>query len=482
MRNYKEFLVRNISIGDALQRMELNGNGILFVIDSYGKIEGSLSDGDCRRHFLGGGTKADLIEEVMNREVCFLHVSAPISDKMQLATNFGALPLVDDLGVVQDIFIARLSKTIQVSNPSLKGNEAKYLLECVESGWISSGGKFVRDFENALGKYLGGLNCVLVSNGTVALQLAMTSMGIGEGDEVIVPDLTFGATINAVLAVGAIPKIVAVERDNWNLDITQLMESISANTKAVIAVDLYGVRCVLDDVLDELQQNGIKVIVDAAESMATYLSDGSCKLADAYTLSFFANKIITTGEGGAILFKSDLDKNRAMVQRDHGMSKERRYFHVDKGFNYRLTNMQAAVGMAQLERIDEILLKRKEIFGYYLKHLKNLPGVLFQESISSASPWLFTFSIKGVNINELQAMIADKGVDTRRIFIPLSNMEVFSKFSNSNCANSTEIYNSSISLPTYTELNRKEQFEIINIVKSCIELLRLSQQEAEVKA
>lgn len=481
MRNYKEFLVKNISIDDALLRMELNGNGILFVIDSSGKILGSLSDGDCRRHFLGGGTRTNMIEGVMNREVSFLHVSAPISDKMQLASNFGAVPLVDDMGIVQDVFISKLSKTIQVSNPSLEGNEAKYLLECIESGWISSGGKFVRDFETALGNYLGGLECVLVSNGTVALQLALTSLGIGEGDEVIVPDLTFGATINAVLAVGAIPKIVDVERDNWNLDITQLMESISSNTKAVIAVDLYGVRCVLDDVLEELQQKGLKVIVDAAESMATYLSDDSSKLADAYTLSFFANKIITTGEGGAILFKSDLDKNRAMVQRDHGMSKERRYFHIDKGFNYRLTNMQAAVGLAQLERIDEILLKRKEIFGHYFKHLKNIPGVLFQESISSASPWLFTFSIEGVNINQLQAIMADKGVDTRRIFIPLSSMDVFSKYSHSKSANSSEIYSCSISLPTYTGLNRKELFEIINIVTSCIELLRLSPQEVGVK-
>lgn len=481
MKNYEEFLVRTISIGEALLRMDVNGNGILFVIDGVGKIRGSLSDGDCRRHFLGGGKQTDIIDDVMNREVSFLHVSAPISDKMQMSSKYGAIPLVDDRGIVQDIFIYKLSRTIQVSNPSLKGNEAKYLLECVESGWISSGGKFVRDFETALGNYLGGLHCVLVSNGTVALQLALTSLGIGEGDEVIVPDLTFGATINAVLAVGAIPKIVAVERDNWNLDMTQLLGTISTNTKAVIAVDLYGVRCVLDEVLDELQQKGIKVIVDAAESMAIYLSDDSAKLADAYTLSFFANKIITTGEGGAILYKSDLDKRRAVVQRDHGMSKERRYFHIDKGFNYRLTNMQAAVGLAQLERIDEILLKRKEIFRYYLKHLKNIQGVQFQESISSASPWLFTFSIKGLNINELQSMIANKGVDTRRIFIPLSSMEVFSKFSHSNSANSTEIYNSSISLPTYTELSRKEQFEIINILKSCIELLRLSQQEAGVK-
>lgn len=472
MKNYKNLLVNNITVESALGAMERNSNGILFIVNDFRQILGSLSDGDCRRHFLNGGSKDDFIVNVMNTKVTFLHEKAPVSDKIQLASNFGAVPLVNDDNTVTDVFVTKLSKAIQVSNPNLEGNETKYLLQCVESGWISSGGKFVRDFENELQRYLGGLHCVSVSNGTVALQLALTALGIGEGDEVLVPDLTFGATINAVLAVGALPKIVAVEDENWNLDTNTLREAISVNTKAIIVVDLYGVRCDIVNIYQELQDKGIKIIVDAAESMALYLSEEHDCIADAYTLSFFANKIITTGEGGAILFKSDIVKNRALIQRDHGMSKERRYFHVDIGFNYRLTNMQAAVGLAQMERIEDIILKRKSICANYYNELKDIPQIRFQESVLRASPWLFTFSIENIDIDNLQKLMAANGIDTRRIFIPLSKMPVFSMFALSNCSNSEKIYNSSISLPTYPDLSKEEQSRVITVFKDSVSLLR----------
>ena len=481
MSNYKRYTINNTSIKTAMKIMEVNSDGILFVLDKRSKLVGSITDGDCRRYFLKGGLYLDKVTDAMNSSPHFLHQNAPISDKMQLANKYGVVPIVNSQHIVVNVFTTKTSKTIQVSNPYLVGDEGKYLLECIESGWISSGGKFVRDFESKLGHYLGGLNSVLVSNGTVALQLALTALGIGKDDEVIVPNLTFGATINAVLAIGAKPVIVSIEESNWNIDPDVVLSSIGPNTKAIIVVDLYGVKCDLDKISSITQSKNIKLIVDAAESMAHYLSKDSEAVADAYTLSFFANKIITTGEGGAIVFKNRSDQERALIQRDHGMSKERRYYHIDQGYNYRLTNMQAAVGMAQLERIEEILAKRKVIWNYYYDSLRNLPEIKFQESILDATPWLFTVRISNVDIDKLQNLLAAIGIETRRIFVPLSDMNIFKALAVTDGSIAKRIYNNAISLPTYAGLSKKDQTHVIKSLEKCIKQSRLSPQEAEVK-
>jgi len=256
-----------------------------------------------------------------------------------------------------------LTKFIPIAEPSITQKEISYVTDAVKSGWVSSLGYYIFEFEKKFAEFIGTKYALTTSNGTTALHLTLASLGIKEGDEVIIPDLTFVATANAVAYTGAKPIIVDVEEDIWCIDPDSIRKSITPKTKAIIPVHLYGHSADMDEIIKISNEYGLHVIEDAAEAHgAEYKGKKVGSLGKCGVFSFYGNKIITTGEGGMITTDDEKLYERAKFLRDHAMNKEKRYWHSEIGFNYRITNLQAALGLAQLERIEEFLDKR----GRYL--------------------------------------------------------------------------------------------------------------------
>jgi perosamine synthetase len=266
---------------------------------------------------------------------------------------------------------------IPVAQPSLDGNEAKYVLDCVNSEWISSSGIYVDRFETDFAAFCGVTEAVTCTNGTAALHLALAALGVGPGDEVIVPALTFVATANAVRYCGAEPVFVDIDPETMNVDPDEIEQSITARTRAIIPVHLYGQCADMDPILDMAASAGLVVVEDAAEAQgAEYHDRRAGSMGTVGTFSFFGNKIITTGEGGMITLNDPDLACRIRQLRSQGHDPRRRYWHPIVGFNYRMTNLQAAVGVAQLERVEELLLRRANVATWYDEELADLADVL----------------------------------------------------------------------------------------------------------
>ncbi|HHY55465.1 MAG TPA: DegT/DnrJ/EryC1/StrS family aminotransferase, partial [Chloroflexi bacterium] len=273
---------------------------------------------------------------------------------------------------------ARPPDFIPVYTPLLNGREEKYLLDAVRSGWISSLGAYVTRFEEAFARFCGVRHAISVSNGTVAIHLALHALGIGPGDEVIVPSLTFVATANAVHYTGATPVFADVDPVTWCLDPADVRRRLTSRTRAVIPVHLYGHPAPMPDLQALAAEHDLLVIEDAAEAHGAAIVGrrvGGWGRIGAF--SFYANKIITTGEGGMLTTDDDALAARCRMLRDHAMPPQRRYWHDEVGFNYRMTNLQAAVGVAQMERIDSFIRRKREIAARYREELADIPGITF---------------------------------------------------------------------------------------------------------
>jgi len=254
-----------------------------------------------------------------------------------------------------------MRKFIPIAEPLFEGNELKYLTDCIESGWVSSAGKYVQQFENEFGEYIGCKYGVAVHTGTAALHLALAALGVGPGDEVVIPTLTFAATANAVLYTGAKPILVDVEEETWNLDPDLIEKNITEQTKAIIPVHLYGFPCDMDKILEIAEKYNVNIVEDAAEAHgAEYKGKKVGGIGTVGCFSFFANKIITSGEGGICVCNESDIVEKIETLRDHGMKKDKKYWHDEVGFNYRMTNLQAAVCVAQLERINTFINKNSK--------------------------------------------------------------------------------------------------------------------------
>src|ERR1700735_4308043 len=255
---------------------------------------------------------------------------------------------------------------IPISKPFIGAREKELVLAALDSGWVSSIGKYIDDFEAGFARYCGTEYALAVSNGTTGLHLALATLGLGPGDEVIIPDLTFVATANAVAYTGATPILADIDADTLCMDPASVKSLISARTRAIIPVHLYGHPADMDALMEIGDAHAVAIIEDAAEAHgAEYKGRRVGGLGKCGVFSFYGNKIITTGEGG-MLTTNDRDfYQQARRLRDHAMSPQRRYFHEETGFNYRITNLQAALGVAQLERIDEFLGRRAEIMNWY---------------------------------------------------------------------------------------------------------------------
>jgi len=462
------------SIKDALKLINDNGLSACFIIDDKtGKMIGLITDGDIRRSILNGAQLNKHILEIANKDFIYANINDTTGKiNSLLGDKIKILPLLNDKHIPVDYATMSHIRYLPIYEPNFSGNELSYVNECVKTGWISSQGKFVKEFEKKFAEFLNVPFALTTSNGTTALHLALTALNIGPGDEVIVPDLTFAASINSIIYTGATPVIVDVDRNSFNIDTSLIEEKINFRTKAIMPVHLYGNPCDMDEISFLAQKYNLKIVEDAAESFGSEFNGIKAgAIGDLGCFSFFGNKTITTGEGGMIVFKSKELYEKARILRDHGMLPQKRYWHEYLGFNYRVTNLQAAIGLAQLERANEIIEKKIRIGRMYLEELKDIPGVsLIKENPKSINTyWLFSLVLekeKGWNKTLLQQKLQDNGIETRNLFYPLHIMPPYKKYidENDNFAVSEYLSANGVSLPSsilITENNVKEISKII---------------------
>ena len=321
---------------------------------------------------------------------------------------------------------------IPVCEPTLDGNELKYVQQAVETNWISSAGGFIRDFEARFAEECGAKYGIACANGTVALHLALATLGLEPGDEVIIPAFTMIATINAVTYCGATPVLVDNELDFWQMDVEDVARKITPRTKAIIPVHIYGHPVDMDALNALACEHDILVIEDAAEAHgAEYKGRRTGGLGAAAAFSFYGNKILTTGEGGMITTNDQDIARLAWNLRDHAFSSERHFWHKFVGFNYRMTNLQAAVGLAQVERLDELVAARRRNAALYTSLLRDIPGIITPPEAEWAKNvfWMYGIMVErdafGMNRDELRRVLADNGIETRTFFIPMHCQPVY---------------------------------------------------------
>lgn len=316
-------------------------------------------------------------------------------------------------------------RCIPVSSPSLVGNEREYVLDCIDSGWVSSAGAYVERFEAAFAEFCGVKHAVACCNGTAALHLSLLALGVGPGDEVIVPTLTFVATANAVTYCGARPVFVDSDPLTWNLDPAQVEAKVTPRTKGIIAVHLYGLPAEMDELRRIARRRGLFLLEDAAEAHgALYRGRTAGALADAAAFSFYGNKIISTGEGGMVTTDDDALAARARLLRGQGVDSERRYWFPVVGYNYRMMNLSAALGLAQLERADWHIGRRRKVAESYLELLRGVSCLNWQEESAWArhAYWMFTVVLgegSSVSRDALMERLEERGVETRPVFYPV---------------------------------------------------------------
>ena len=323
---------------------------------------------------------------------------------------------------------------IPVNTPLLDGNEKKYLNECIDTGWISSEGPFIKKFETEMAKYVGRKHAVAVSNGSVALDAAVVALNIGSGDEVILPTFTIISCGAAIVRAGATPVVVESDPKTFNIDINQIEKKITTKTKAIMVVHIYGFPCDMDPILALAQKYKLHIIEDAAEMHGQEYKGKRCgSFGDISTFSFYPNKHVTTGEGGMILTDDDKIAERLRSLRNLCFKPEKRFLHDELGWNLRMTNLQAAIGCAQLERLDSFIDKKRWIGKTYTKELSSITEFeLLPEKVDYANNiyWVFPIVLKDnyeLNAEEFCAKLGARGIGTRPFFWCMHEQPVFHK-------------------------------------------------------
>jgi len=326
---------------------------------------------------------------------------------------------------------------IPVCEPFLNGNELKYITDAVNTGWISSAGKYVSAFEEKFAAYCGVKYGVAVCNGTVALHLALTSLGIGKEDEVIIPNFTMIASAFAVCYTGALPVFVDALIDTWNIDTSKIEEKITQKTKAIMPVSIFGHPCEMERIWSLAKKYNLFVIEDAAESVgAEYKGQKTGNLADMTAFSFFANKNLTTGEGGMVLTNNETLYKKALYFKNMCFPLEapRNYIHQDIGFNYRMSNIHAAIGLAQTEKADDYKEMRIKNALVYKEQLCEIPGISFQTTLPQVLNvhWMngivIDADLYGKTRNQLIEYLKQNGIDTRLFFVGMNKQPALSKY------------------------------------------------------
>jgi len=362
---------------------------------------------------------------------------------------------------------------IPVNTPLLSGNELKYVTECIETGWISSEGPFIKQFEEGFAKYIGTKHGVAVSNGSAALDVAIKAIGITTGDEVIMPAFTIISPAQSVVTAGGIPVLVDSCLNTWNMDVTQIEAKITPKTKAILVVHIYGLPVDMQPVLDLCKKYNLKLIEDAAEMHGqTYNGKMIGSFADISIFSFYPNKHITTGEGGMILCNDDALAEKCKYYRNLCFEPNgRRFVHHEIGWNYRMTNLQAALGVAQLEKIEYHIQRKREVGNLYTEILKDIKG--FQLPLQKTSYAENIYWVYGLvaDTEEMQVAMVEKlnkaKIGTRPFFWCIHEQPVFIKmglFVNESYPNAEKIARNGFYVPSGLGLSDEEVMEVCKVI------------------
>lgn len=323
---------------------------------------------------------------------------------------------------------------IPVNEPLLNGNEKKYLCECIDTGWISSEGPFVKEFEQKMSATVDRKYGIAVSNGTAALEVAAQALGIGQGDEVIMPTFTIISCAMAITKLGAVPVFVDSDLHTWNMNVDGIETKITNKTKAILVAHMYGLPVEMDQIIEIAQKHNLRIIEDAAEMHGqTYKGQPCGSFGDISTFSFYPNKHITTGEGGMIVTDDEVLAERCRMLRNLCFRKDIRYVHDEISDNYRFTNLQAAVGLAQLERLDEFVERKREMGRYYTEKLQNVPGIqlpIARTEYADNIYWVYGILLKediAVDNRQMQKLLVEEGIGTRTFFWCMHEQPVYQK-------------------------------------------------------
>jgi len=349
----------------------------------------------------------------------------------------------------------------------LNGNEKKYVNECLSSTWISSKGEFILRFEESFARYINVEHATTVSNGTVALHLALLAIGIGPEDEVIVPTFTYIASVNSIVHVGAKPVFIDSLSSTWQMDPLDIERKITSRTKAVMAVHLYGHPCDMAAISRLCKKYNLLLIEDCAEAFGSYYEGSHVgTFGDIATFSFFGNKTITTGEGGMVVTKQLKYYEMALRLKTQGVSSHTQYWHDIIGYNYRMTNICAAIGLAQLENADELIAKKRLIASWYQEFLTDLPLTVHQETENVIhSYWMCSILLNTPEEREpLRTHLLKEGVETRPLFYPVHQMPMYANQESYPIA--THISERGMNLPSYPSLTKHDVEQISKIIRS----------------
>lgn len=368
-----------------------------------------------------------------------------------------------------------VAEFVPVNEPLLDGNERKYLNQCIDTGWISSEGPFVREFEERFAVRVHRKYGVAVSNGSAALDAAVVALGLGNGDEVIMPAFTIISCAAAVVRAGATPVLIDSDPVTWNMDVGQIESRITPRTKAIMVVHIYGLPVDMDDVLALADKYGLKVIEDAAEAHGqTYWGKPCGSFGDVSTFSFYPNKHVTTGEGGMIVSDDPQIAEKCRGLRNLCFNSRRRFVHEALGWNLRLTNLQAALGLAQLERLDEFLARKRRMGRYYTELLFDISCLqLPQPDCKCATNiyWVYGVVLDDsvpFEADEAMRRLAESNIGTRPFFWPMHEQPVFQRlglFGNESHPVAERLARRGFYLPSGVALSNEQMERVVNQVR-----------------
>ena len=365
-------------------------------------------------------------------------------------------------------------KRITIAMPVFNGNEKKYLNECIDTGWVSANGRFIDEFERSFANYCGTKYALACSNGTVTLHLALRALGVGPGDEVIMPAFTYIATANAVSYCGAKPVFVDSELETWNIDPDAIEKAISPRTKVIMPVHIYGLPANMDRIMAISNKYNIPVIEDAAEAHgAMWNGHRVGSIGQVGSFSFFGNKIITTGEGGMLVTNDEALYKRMRFLRSQGVDPNKRYWHLELAYNYRMTNMQAAVGLGQLENISWHINERKRVANLYKRYFEDVSECIIEQSCPKEAThiyWMYSIVLGNkvkMSRDEIMKRMEEKNIEMRPNFYPMHVMPPYYD-KTITLPNAERIANRGICLPTHAMLDEKDIKYIAENLKSLV--------------
>lgn len=363
---------------------------------------------------------------------------------------------------------------IPIANPIFAKNTSKYLNECLKTGWVSSKGPFVERFERKFATYVGTKYAVSCTSGTAALHLSLVALNVGPGDEVITTAFTMISPVFAILYTGATPVLLDVDHMTWNMDVSQIEKKITKKTKAIIVVHIYGHPADMDPIMALAKKYNLFVVEDGAEALGSeYKGRKIGSIGHVSCFSFYANKLITTGEGGMVVTSNKNIAGTLGSLRDMAHSPRKRFIHMQLAFNYRMTNFQAALGLAQLEIVEKLLVKKRRIAYYYTQFLKHQEGLQLPAELSWAknSYWMYAVLVKKspkISKSVLQAALADKHIGTRDFFVPMHQQPALLSlglFKNDRYPVAEDISKRGMYLPSGPHINRSEIKTVCDIIQ-----------------